>query len=93
MTSALAARGPAPKVLERLCGLLDKLPAENRCIQMPLYRICSPTEFGRVGQIERARSFAASAETLVEQTGERWASARDLPDLRLAVVPRSIAGR
>ena len=38
-TSALAARGPAPKVLEKLCGLLGKLPAENRCIQMPLYRI------------------------------------------------------
>ena len=34
-TAALTARGPAPKVLEQLCGLLGKLPAENRCIQMP----------------------------------------------------------
>ena len=73
-TAALAARGPAPKVLEQLCGLLDKLPAENRCIQMPLYRILLATEFGRIGQIERARSFAASAESLVKQTGERWAA-------------------
>jgi predicted ATPase/DNA-binding transcriptional ArsR family regulator len=73
-TAALAARGPAPEVLEQLCGLLDKLPAENRCIQMPLYRILLATEFGRIGQIERARSFAASAESLVKQTGERWAA-------------------
>jgi class 3 adenylate cyclase/predicted ATPase len=73
-TAALAARGPAPEVLEQLCGLLDKLPAENRCIQMPLYRILLATEFGRIGQIERARSFAASAEALVKQTGERWAA-------------------
>ena len=73
-TAALAARGPAPEVLEQLCGLLDKLPAENRCIQMPLYRILLATEFGRIGQIERARSFAASAESLVKKTGERWAA-------------------
>jgi len=73
-TAALAARGPAPEVLEQLCGLLDKLPAENRCIQMPLYRILLASEFGRIGQIERARSFAASAESLMEQTGERWAA-------------------
>ena len=73
-TAALAARGPAPEVLEQLCGLLDKLPAENRCIQMPLYRILLADEFGRIGQIERARSFAASAEALVKQTGERWAA-------------------
>jgi class 3 adenylate cyclase/predicted ATPase/DNA-binding transcriptional ArsR family regulator len=73
-TAALAARGPAPEVLEQLCGLLDKLPAENRCIQMPLYRVLLATEFGRIGQIERARSFAASAESLMEQTGERWAA-------------------
>jgi class 3 adenylate cyclase/predicted ATPase len=73
-TSALAARGPAPEVLEKLCGLLGKLPAENRCIQMPLYRILLATEFGRIGQIERARNFAASAASLVEQTGESWAA-------------------
>jgi class 3 adenylate cyclase/predicted ATPase len=73
-TSALAARGPAPEVLEQLCGLLGKLPADNRCIQIPLYRILLATEFGRLGQIERARSFAASAESLVKQTGERWAA-------------------
>lgn len=73
-TAALAARGPATEVLEQLCGLLDRLPAENRCIQMPLYRILLATEFGRIGQIERARSFAASAESLVKQTGERWAA-------------------
>ncbi|WP_065753222.1 adenylate/guanylate cyclase domain-containing protein [Bradyrhizobium paxllaeri] len=73
-TSALAARGPAPEVLEHLCRLLGKLPAENRCIQMPLYRILLATEFGRIGQIERARSFAASAEALMKQTGERWAA-------------------
>ena len=51
-----------------------KLAAENRCIQMPLYRILLATEFGRIGQIEKARSFAASAEALVKQTGERWAA-------------------
>ena len=73
-TAALAARGPTPEVLEQLCGLLGKLPAENRCIQMPLYRILLATEFGRIGQIERARSLAASAEALVKQTGERWAA-------------------
>ena len=73
-TAALAARGPAPDVLEQLCGLLDKLPAENRCIQMPLYRILLATEFGRIGQMDRARNFAASAEALVKQTGECWAA-------------------
>ena len=73
-TPALAARGPAPEVLEKLCGLLDKLPAENRCIQMPLYRTMLATEFGRIGEMERARNFAASAEALVKQTGERWAA-------------------
>ncbi|WP_441259786.1 ATP-binding protein [Bradyrhizobium sp. 521_C7_N1_3] len=73
-TAALAARSPAPDVLEQLCGLLDKLPPENQCIQMPLYRILLATEFGRIGQIERARSFAASAATLMKQTGERWAA-------------------
>ncbi|QIG96233.1 AAA family ATPase [Bradyrhizobium sp. 6(2017)] len=73
-TSALAARGSAPVVLEQLCGLLEKLPVEDRCIQMPLYRILLATEFGRIGQIERARSFAASAASLVKQTGERWAA-------------------
>ncbi|MEH2625307.1 class 3 adenylate cyclase/predicted ATPase/DNA-binding transcriptional ArsR family regulator [Bradyrhizobium sp. AZCC 1719] len=71
-TAALAERGPAPKVLEQLCGLLGKLPA--RCIQMPLYRILLAAEFGRIGQIEKARSFAASAESLMKQTGERWAA-------------------
>ncbi|WP_426435706.1 AAA family ATPase [Bradyrhizobium genosp. P] len=74
-TSALAARGSAPEVLEQLCGLLEKLPVEDRCIQIPLYRILLATEFGRIGQIERARRFAASAESLVKQTGERWAAA------------------
>jgi class 3 adenylate cyclase/tetratricopeptide (TPR) repeat protein len=73
-TAGLAARGPAPEVLERLCGLLDKLPGEDRCIQMPLYRILLATEFGRIGQIERARSLASSAESLMEQTGELWAA-------------------
>jgi predicted ATPase len=61
-------------VLERLCGLLGKLPAENRCIQMPLYRMLLATEFGRIGQMERARSFAAAAESTVKKTGERWAA-------------------
>ena len=73
-TAALAARGPAPKVLENLCGLLGKLPDENRCIQMPLYRILLATEFGRIGQVERARDLAASAAAVMEQTGERWAA-------------------
>ena len=73
-TAALAARGPAPAVLEQLCGLLGILPAENRCIQMPLYRILLAEEFGRIGQMDRARTFAASAESLMKQTGERWAA-------------------
>ncbi|MCP1845175.1 class 3 adenylate cyclase/predicted ATPase/DNA-binding transcriptional ArsR family regulator [Bradyrhizobium sp. USDA 4524] len=73
-TAALVARGPAPEVLEQLCGLLGRLPAENRCIQIPLYRILLATEFGRIGQMERARSFAASAESLMKKTGERWAA-------------------
>src|SRR6516164_11230832 len=72
--AGVAARGPGPGVVEQLCGLLDKLPAENRCIQIPLYRILLATEFGRIGQIERARSFAASAESLMKRTGERWAA-------------------
>jgi predicted ATPase len=71
-TSALAARGPATDVLEQLCRLLRKLPPENRCIQMPLYRILLAAEFGRIGQLDRARTFAASAESVMEQTGERW---------------------
>lgn len=41
---------------------------------MPLYRILLATEFGRIGQTERARSLAASAEALVKRTGERWAA-------------------
>lgn len=73
-TSALAARGPAADVLEKLCGLLGKLPAEDRCIQMPLYRILLAAEFGRIGQMDRARSFAASAASLMKQTGECWAA-------------------
>ncbi|MEK9281443.1 MULTISPECIES: adenylate/guanylate cyclase domain-containing protein [unclassified Bradyrhizobium] len=73
-TAALAARGPAPEVLEQLCGLLGRLPAETRCIQIPLYRTLLATEFGRIGQMERARSFAASAEALMKKTGERWAA-------------------
>ena len=41
---------------------------------MPLYRILLATEFGRIGQMERARGLAASAEALVKRTGERWAA-------------------
>jgi len=73
-TAALAARSSAPEALEQLSGLLKKLPVADRCIQMPLYRILLAMEFGRIGQIERARSLAASAEALVKQTGERWAA-------------------
>jgi len=73
-TAALAARGPALEVLEGLCRLLGKLPPENRCVQMPLYRILLAAEFGRIGQIDRARTLAASAEALIRQTGERWAA-------------------
>jgi predicted ATPase len=73
-TSALAARGPAPVVLEKLCSLIAKLPAENRCIQMPLYKVLLAQEFNRIGQQERALAFAASAEALIKQTGERWAA-------------------
>jgi hypothetical protein len=46
--AALAERGPAPDVLEQLCGLLGKLPA--RCIQLPLYRILLAAELGRIGR-------------------------------------------
>ena len=91
-TAALTARGPAPKK-SSMCGLLGKLPAENRCIQMPLYRILLATEFGRIGEIERARSFAALAEALVKQTGERWAAPEILSDPRLAAVSLPIARR
>jgi predicted ATPase len=73
-TSALVARGPASEVLEKLYRLLSKLPAEDRCIQMPLYRILLAAEFGRIGQIERARTLAASAQSLMKRTGERWAA-------------------
>ena len=92
-TAALAARGPAPEVLEQLCGLLGKLPAENRCIQMPLYRILLATEFGRIGEIERARSFAASAEASGEANRRALGCSRDLSDPRLAAVSRTIARR
>jgi class 3 adenylate cyclase/predicted ATPase len=73
-TSALAARGPAPTVLEKLCALIGKLPAENRCIQMPLYKVMLAAEFARIGQKDRALALAASAEALIKQTGERWAT-------------------
>jgi tetratricopeptide (TPR) repeat protein len=73
-TSALAARGPAPLVLEKLCGLIAKLPAENHCILMPLYKVMLAQEFNRIGQQDRALEFAASAEALIKQTGERWAA-------------------
>ena len=73
-TSALAARGPAPKVLEKLCGLIGKLPAEDRCIQMPLYNSARHTNSDGSGRRDGRRSFAASAESLVEQTGESWAA-------------------
>lgn len=72
-TSALAVRGPAPVVLEELCGLIAKLPADDRCIQMPLYKILLAQEFSRIDQQERALALAESAEALVRQTGERWA--------------------
>ncbi|TAI64646.1 adenylate/guanylate cyclase domain-containing protein [Bradyrhizobium sp. Leo170] len=71
-TSALAARGPAPVVLEKLSGLIGRLPAENRCIQMPLYKALLATEFGRIGQKDRALALVTSAESLIKQTGERW---------------------
>jgi predicted ATPase len=70
--SALVARGPAPVVLETLCGLIAKLPPENRCIQMPLYKIVLAQEFNRIGQKDRALALAASAEALIRRTGERW---------------------
>jgi predicted ATPase len=31
-------------------------------------------EFGRIGQMDRARAFAASAESQMTQTGELWAA-------------------
>ena len=71
-SSALVARGPAPAVLENLCGLIAKLPAENRCIQIPLYKILLATEFGRIGRNDEALALAASAEALIKRTGERW---------------------
>jgi predicted ATPase len=71
-TSALAARGPAPVVLEKLSALIGKLPAENRCIQIPLYKALLATEFGRIGQKDRALALAVSAESVIKQTGERW---------------------
>ncbi len=71
-TSALAARGPAPVVLEKLSGLIGRLPAENRCIQMPLYKALLATELGRIGQKDRALALVTSAESLIKQTGERW---------------------
>jgi class 3 adenylate cyclase len=73
-TSALTARGRPTVVLDELCGLLGKLPAENRCIQMPLYKILLAAEFGRIGEKGRALALAASAESLMKQTGERWAA-------------------
>ena len=72
--SALTARGQPSSVLDELCGLLGKLPAENRCIQMPLYKILLAAEFGRIGEKGRALALAASAESLMKRTGERWAA-------------------
>ena len=50
-TSALAARGPAPDVLEQLCRLLGKLPAEKfdafRCLST---EFCSPRNSGGSGR-------------------------------------------
>ena len=73
-TPALAAQGSPLAALDELCRLLGKLPADTRCIQMPLYRAMLAAEYGRIGQIDRARGLAASAESLMKKTGERWAA-------------------
>lgn len=71
-TSAMVERGPAVPVLQHLCDLLTKLPAEDRCIQVPLYKIMLAAEFARIGEVERGRSLAVSAEPIMRRTGERW---------------------
>ncbi|BAL08492.1 ATP-binding protein [Bradyrhizobium japonicum] len=41
-TAALAARGPAPDVLEQLCGLLDKLPPRTSAFRCRSIEFCWP---------------------------------------------------
>jgi predicted ATPase len=73
--SALVARGPAAAALDKLDRLITtRLPAEDRCIQMPLYKAMLAKEFGRAGQTERALAMLTSAEALMQRTGERWAA-------------------
>jgi class 3 adenylate cyclase/tetratricopeptide (TPR) repeat protein/ABC-type cobalamin/Fe3+-siderophores transport system ATPase subunit len=71
-TGALASRDPSLKTMEALCLLLNKLPADDRCIQVPFYKALLAAEFGRMGEVERARTLAASAEDIMKRTGERW---------------------
>jgi class 3 adenylate cyclase/tetratricopeptide (TPR) repeat protein len=73
-TRALTDRGPAPLVIEKLCGLMAKLPPDDRCIKMPVYKTMLAQEFSRIGEQDRALALVASAEALIGQTGERWAA-------------------
>jgi class 3 adenylate cyclase/tetratricopeptide (TPR) repeat protein len=69
---AFTARNPSAATLENLSGLISTL-LQHRCyLQAPLYQIYLAGEFGRLGQVERGRVLAASAEALMNQTGERW---------------------
>ena len=67
------ARARGTRTIMRLARQARPRTGAFRCRSI---EFCSPHEFGRIGQIERARSFAASAEALVKQTA---ASAGLLP--------------
>src|SRR5262249_25526082 len=71
-TPAIVARTPDQATLDHLASLLSTL-LENRCyLQAPFYQTMLAIEMGRNGQVVKARTLAADAQTLMERTGERW---------------------
>jgi hypothetical protein len=69
---ALVARDPSSTTLKALSGLIETLLHYRCYLQAPLYQILLVTEFGRLGQVEKALALARAAEALMQQTGERW---------------------
>jgi class 3 adenylate cyclase/predicted ATPase len=69
---SLVARDPEPATLENLWALISRLLENNCFLQAPLYEVFLACELGRAGQVDRGRTLAASAEALMQRTGERW---------------------
>ncbi len=69
---ALANRDPGRGVLEELSGHLNTLLDNKYHLQAALYQSHLAIEFSRIGEHNKARALAQSAEMITEQTGERW---------------------